>query len=116
MGTLIRLSERSANRSGLSADTDQIETAPMPAGAIGEQFVAIALTSNALNQIIDAIHANIKILDGLTARIENAEKREEFRRKLGSLGASLLQSSEGLEASAKILRNAKRKASHSIKL
>jgi hypothetical protein len=108
MGTLIRLSERSANRSGASPGTDQIKAAaPMRAGAIREQFVAIAVTSDALNQIIDAIQENIRILDGLTVTIENAEKREELRRKLSLLGASLLQSSAGLEASAGILRKLK---------
>jgi hypothetical protein len=79
--------------------------APMPSRSLGEKFVAIALTNDALSQIIDAVHANVKVLDGLTARIDNAEKREELRRKLSSLGALLVQSSQGLEASGELLRN-----------
>jgi hypothetical protein len=104
MGTLIRLSERSANRSDVP-DTNQIETASMPAAPFRNQIVAAARTGDALNQIIDAVQSNLKILDGLAVRIGDEEKRETLRRKLGSLAMSLQRNAAKLQASNKLLEN-----------
>lgn len=64
MGSLIRLPERSTNRTEAYFDTSA-ETAPRPEAirklpaSISEQLVAATQTGNVLNQIIDAVQRHI---------------------------------------------------------
>jgi hypothetical protein len=104
MGSLIRLPERSTNRTEAFSDTSA-ETAPRPEvvrklpAAISEQLAAATQTGNVLNQIVDAVQRHIDFLDGIAAKIDGGEERESLRRQLSSLSELLSQRSTKLQAS-----------------
>jgi hypothetical protein len=110
MGSLIRLPERSTNRTEAYFDTSA-ETAPRPEAirklpaSISEQLVAATQTGNVLNQIIDAVQRHIDFLDRIAAKIDGGEERESLRHRLSSLSELLSQRSTKLQASIDTLRD-----------
>lgn len=93
MGTVVQLSERT-KPTHASTDATQVDAVQMLPEAAADQ-IAVGKCET-LSQSIELLQGSLKTLDGIIGLLDDPETREEARRRMKSIDASLLFESERL--------------------